>query len=418
MADFRFIHTADVHLDSPLRGLSRYEGLPVDEVRGATRAAFDNLVEVTLAEAVDFLLIAGDLFDGDWKDMGTGLYFARAMGRLDAAGIPVFLLAGNHDAGSVLTRTIPWPSNVRRFGSRMAETHVLEDVGVAVHGHSFANAAVTDNLASGYPAAVPHHFNIGMLHTSLAGHPGHERYAPCSINDLLARGYDYWALGHVHDYQLLCEEPPIVFPGNTQGRSIRETGPKGAVLVEVRDRQVAAMRRIELNVLRWSWAIADCADLTDLDAVRSAMHGALAAAHAEGDGRPVVARLLLKGRTPLAGELADRRDLLRDEARALAAGISPELWLEKIALELEWPTDKGGAYVDDDFLSILAEASTDEELIAELERDLAPFLTATAAAATEDGELRLVASLKDWTGLLKAASKALGARLSVTSADR
>ncbi len=151
VADFRFLHTADIHLDSPLHGLSRYEGLPVDEIRGATRAAFDNLVQCAVDAAVDFVLIAGDLFDGDWRDMSTGLYFARAMGRLDQASIPVFLLSGNHDAASVVTRTIPWPPNVRQFGSRRAETHTLPDLGVAIHGQSFSTPAVTENLVLAYP---------------------------------------------------------------------------------------------------------------------------------------------------------------------------------------------------------------------------------------------------------------------------
>jgi exonuclease SbcD len=125
LSSFRFLHAADIHLDSPLHGLSKYEGVPTNEIRGATRAAFDSLVQRAIDEAVDFLVIAGDLFDGDWKDMGTGLYFARAMGRLDEAGIPVFILAGNHDAASVITRSVPWPPNVRRFDSRKPETHHL-----------------------------------------------------------------------------------------------------------------------------------------------------------------------------------------------------------------------------------------------------------------------------------------------------
>jgi DNA repair exonuclease SbcCD nuclease subunit len=117
LTSFKFLHAADIHLDSPLHGLSRYEGLPVDEIRSATRAAFDNLVQFAIDEAVDFVVIAGDLFDGGWRDMGTGLYFAKAMGRLDQASIPAFLLAGNHDAASVVSRTVPWPPNVHLFGS-------------------------------------------------------------------------------------------------------------------------------------------------------------------------------------------------------------------------------------------------------------------------------------------------------------
>ncbi|MEG8029093.1 DNA repair exonuclease [Sphingomonas aerolata] len=146
MTSFRFLHAADIHLDSPLHGLSRYEGLPVEDIRSATRAAFDNLVQFAIDEAVDFVVLAGDLFDGDWRDMGTGLYFARMMGRLNQVGIPAFVLAGNHDAASVISRTVPWPPNVRLFEARRPETHRLPDLAVAVHGQSFSTPAVTDNL--------------------------------------------------------------------------------------------------------------------------------------------------------------------------------------------------------------------------------------------------------------------------------
>jgi DNA repair exonuclease SbcCD nuclease subunit len=242
MSDFRFLHAADIHLDSPLTGLSRYEGLPAEEVRSATRAAFDNLIDYGCKELVDFIVIAGDVFDGDWRDMGTGLYFARAMGRLEQAGIPVFLLQGNHDAASVVTRSLPWPANVHRFGARAPQTFRLEHLGVALHGWSFAHQTAPDNLALRYPAAEAGAFNIGVLHTSLSGRPGHARYAPCEIADLKARGYDYWALGHVHTFEQVCDDPAVVFPGNLQGRNIRETGPKGAVLVEVQDRAIARSR--------------------------------------------------------------------------------------------------------------------------------------------------------------------------------
>ena len=139
MSDFRFLHAADIHLDSPLTGLSRYEGLPADEIRRATRAAFDNLVDFACDEPVDFVIIAGDMFDGDWRDMGTGLYVARAMGRLEQAGIPVFLLQGNHDAASVVTKSLPWPNNVHRFAARAAQTFRLEELGVALHGWGLKN---------------------------------------------------------------------------------------------------------------------------------------------------------------------------------------------------------------------------------------------------------------------------------------
>ena len=165
---------------------------------------------------------------GDWRDMSSGSYFARAMGRLEQAGIPAYVLNGNHDDASVLTKSVPWPPNVHRFGSRKAETFQIEHLGVALHGWSFAQAAAPENLALSYPDAVPHAFNLGVLHTSLSGHVGHDRYAPCEIAELRARGYDYWALGHVHDHQIASRAPHVVFSGNLQGRNIRETGSKGA----------------------------------------------------------------------------------------------------------------------------------------------------------------------------------------------
>lgn len=415
MPDFRFLHAADIHLDSPLHGLSRYDGVPVDEVRGATRAAFDNLVGTALDEVVDFVVIAGDLFDGDWKDMGTALYFARAMGRLDAMDIPVFLIAGNHDAGSVLTRSVPWPPNVRSFGSRRPESHRLGHLGVAVHGQSFANAAVTDNLATGYPAADPHAFNIGVLHTALAGHPGHANYAPCSVADLAAKGYDYWALGHVHDYQLACADPPVVFPGNLQGRNIRETGPKGAVLVEVSDRAVTAMTRVELDVLRWARVEVDCAGADDIDAVRARIRDAMAQGHAaQAGGRPVVARVILTGETPLAGDLADRDTSLRDDVRALAAAISPELWLEKLSIHATPPVAPPvNAELGDDIAALLTDIAADPDLAAALANDLQEFLSATATALgdAEPDTLRAAADAGDWSRLIDASAAALHARL-------
>lgn len=411
MAEFRFLHAADIHLDSPLHGLARYEGLPVEEIRGATRAAFDNLVARAIEEAVDFVLIAGDLFDGDWRDMGTGLYFARAMGRLDQAGIPVFILAGNHDAASVVTRSVPWPPNVRLFGSRKPETHVLPELGVAIHGQSFHTPATTDNLALAYPPAQPGAFNIGMLHTALAGRPGHEAYAPCSVDDLRAKAYDYWALGHVHDFERVSEDPPIVFPGNIQGRTIRETGAKGAVIVSVADRAVRAIDRIDLDVIRWVRADIDCsgasADLTER------MRTALTVLHDRNDaGLPQIVRLSLVGATAAAGALHDRAAGLRDDARAIAAAISPDLHIEKVKVLVTEPAGDRPA-LGGDLSALIEEAASDPGLIAALAADLDKFMLAaeTHLGPPDEDDLRRAAAAGDWPSVLGRAASALRARL-------
>lgn len=413
MADFRFLHTADIHLDSPLHGLARYEGVPLDEVRGATRAAFDSMIQFALDEAVDFVVIAGDLYDGDWRDMGTGLYFANTIGRLSRADIPVFILQGNHDAASVLTRALPLPPEmVKVFPSKAPKTFRLERLGVALHGQSFATQHVYEDLAAAYPPPDAGLFNIGVLHTALAGVEGHAPYAPCTVAGLQAKGYDYWALGHVHDYQLVAETPPVVFCGNLQGRNIRETGPKGAVLVEVQDRQVSNMRFVPLDVARWARVGVDCTGAETVEAVHAAAREALNAAYAGADGRPLIARVELKGETPLAGALRNR-SVLRDEVRALAAALGPDLWLEKVSVQLR--TGDGVAVTTDplpeDLVQLLAEAIASPELGAALAEELKALLN-THPAAEEAGELLAAAQRGDWRALLEVASATLPARLS------
>ena len=186
------------------------------------------LVGLAIEEQVDFLIFAGDLYDGDWRDYNTGLFFAKQMGRLKKKGIPVYLLHGNHDAESQITRRLELPDNVHVFGTRKPETFALDELKVALHGQSFRQRDITENLVPDYPAPVSGAFNIGVLHTGLGGMGGHENYAPCAMEDLINKGYNYWALGHVHKASVLHKKPHVVFPGNLQGRHARETGAKGA----------------------------------------------------------------------------------------------------------------------------------------------------------------------------------------------
>ena len=233
MTDFRFLHAADIHLDSPLKGLSGHDGGTAERIRTATREAFDQLIGLAIDERVAFLIIAGDLYDGDWRDYRTGLFFTAQMGRLNEAAIPVYLLYGNHDAESQITRRLMLPENVDVFGTRKPETFRLDELGVALHGQSFREREVTENLALAYPEPIPGAFNIGVLHTGLGGMGGHENYAPCTLADLVNKGYHYWALGHVHQGQILGERPHIVFPGNLQGRHIREAGAMPKNIIDV-----------------------------------------------------------------------------------------------------------------------------------------------------------------------------------------
>lgn len=251
---FRFIHCSDLHLDSPMRGLSsHHDTAPVATIRSATRDALENLVNLCIAEQVAFLVIAGDVFDGDWRDYSTGLFFNQCMSRLNHENIEVYLIRGNHDAETTITKNLRYPPNVHEFSTEQAETLYVNGLPVALHGHGFATRDITQNLAIRYPHPIPDMFNIGVLHTALEGHEGHQLYAPCSMQDLVNKGYDYWALGHVHQHQVLRpSHPAIVFSGNTQGRHIRETGPKGCSLVTVSDTFEVSLEHRTVDVVRWA----------------------------------------------------------------------------------------------------------------------------------------------------------------------
>ena len=332
MSSFRFLHAADIHLDSPLRGLEADSTAPAELIRSASRQALGRLVDLAITEKVDFVLIAGDIYDGDWPDFGTGLFFSNQMRRLHQTAIPVFAIRGNHDAANRMTRSLRMP-HVTTFDHAKPHTHHLDALGVAVHGQSFADQAVPDDLSRAYPGPVPGLFNIGLLHTSAEGYAAHDRYAPCELPRLKSHGYDYWALGHVHERQELSQDPWIVFPGNLQGRHINETGPKGASLITVANHRVASVEHRVLDVLRWAHLTID---LTGVTAEAQALMHVQAALDAERSAaaRPLAVRVTLTGTTA-----ALSADGLRDKILNEAQNLSGDhlLWLEAVRLRTTLP---------------------------------------------------------------------------------
>lgn len=340
---FKFLHAADIHLDSPLRGLERYEGAPVDRIRNSTRRALENLVDLAIEESVAFLLIAGDLYDGDWRDYSTGLFFAAEMSRLGEAGIQVFLIQGNHDAANRMTRWLHLPENVRTLATKQPETVRLEHLGLAVHGQGFANTSVSDNLAQDYPPALSGCFNVGLLHTSAAGYESHESYAPCSIQDLLAKEYDYWALGHVHKRQVLHQQPWVVFSGNIQGRHIRETGAKGCTLVKVEGGRVTEVDFRELDVLRWELCQLDVTGTRSGLDVRDRFASELAALLRQTDGRPLAVRVEIRGSCAAHREIAVEPERWRNELRSIGREVGGgDVWVEKVRYHTQPPGEPEG----------------------------------------------------------------------------
>ncbi len=375
MSTFQFIHTGDIHLDSPLRGLTGQEGPAVEHIRTATRAAFEELITLAVDRQVAFVVIAGDLYDGDWPDFQTGLFFVRQMGRLRAANIPAFVLHGNHDAESRITKRLTLPDNVQVFSYRKPQTFKLDDYRVALHGQSFRLQATTDNLAAAYPAPIKGYFNIGVLHTALGGVNGpHENYAPCTLDELINKGYDYWALAHVHQGGVLHENPRIVFCGNLQGRHIREAGPKSAQLVTLQDGAIERVEPVHTDVVRWMHIDVPVTGTMRFGDVIDQIKHAIGEAAKSVEGRLLACRITLSGPTALHGELLASSPQLLAEARAAALALGEKVaWIERVVngtVPTATVSIQSEASPINDLKVLLAQASEDSSLQAEIANDL------------------------------------------------
>lgn len=377
-----FIHAADLHIDSPLRGLEAYEGAPLQQLRGATRKAANALVQLAIEESVDFVVIAGDLFDGKWQDMRTGLWTAARFRELDRAGIQVFLLQGNHDAASKVRQAIRWPANVHVFSSQHPETVTLETLGVALHGQGFAHEKITGDLAARYPDATPGLFNIGVLHSSLTGSTEHDTYAPTRLAVLLNRGYNYWALGHIHARSdpPIQQQPFIAYAGNTQGRHVKETGAKGCLLVQIENGELCDVTFHATDVVRWERVEIELGLNDGRDALLQAIAGRLAALREHIDGQLLAARIVIRGACRLhhtLGNEADRDEIIA-EIRNLANSLDQPTWIEKIVLETAPPVDlqrlRQGKDLIGQLLRGIERTADDADMLASLAESFQPII--------------------------------------------
>jgi exonuclease SbcD len=341
----KLLHAADLHIDSPLRGLEKYPDAPADTIRTATRRAMENLVTLALEEQVDAVLLAGDVYDGDWRGYDTGLFFQRQLRLITDAGIPVYLVSGNHDAESQITRNLTLPRNVHQFTTHQNESVPNDDLGLMVHGQGYARRAVIENLAADYPRAVPGMFNVGLLHTALTGRAGHDTYAPCSVEELASRGYGYWALGHVHTREVVSTEPHIVFPGNIQGRHAREAGPKGCTLVTVTGTGRVEVDHRDLDVVRWAHLHVDASTAADLDDVCELVREQLVGERDRSGGRLLAVRVSVIGHSSAHAEVWRERERLTHEIRTIAVDLG-EVWVEKVSPATR-PPDMGGTGSDE-----------------------------------------------------------------------
>lgn len=416
----KILHAADIHLDSPLQKLGDYEGAPVEEIRGASRRALENLVELAIEETVDLVLIAGDLYDGDWPDQNTGLFFVAQASKLIAAGIPVVVIRGNHDAANRMTSSLPLPSNPDGSEIMMRANQVdirqFESIGVAVHGRSFQRRAETDNLAAAYPHPISGMFNVGLLHTSLTGAEGHDPYAPCTPAQLADKHYDYWALGHIHvrGNHAVDGGAPVMFSGNLQGRHIRESGPKGCVLVDIDPSDRCETRFCELDVVRWQLCQIDVSNLRHSEEVVDEFQNWLLQALQEADQRLLVVRVELVGRSDFShGFRKNQRQLKADlQATTVTYGYQ-RVWLEELKVRCTQPVDRGQrAELDgplESLQTVIAQLQTGDDLGGLVQAELKSL---AQKLPLELGGVEPALSMEDpaWVGdlLESAASEVLG----------
>ena len=361
-APLRFVHTADLHLDSPLRSLATRDASLAHAVRTASRTALTRTVDLCIDEAVDALVIAGDLYDGDQRSMHTAAALTREMRRLHEAGVPVYVVRGNHDARSRITRELALPDNVHGYDGR-GGTHALDDGRAAFHGVSFTKAHAPESLVSKFRAPRPDAWNVGLLHTSLAGAEGHDVYAPCAVADLEARGYDYWALGHVHVRAVHRDHAPaIVMSGNPQGRDMGEHGARSVTLVALDE---AAGTRLETRTVgpaRFERIALDAAGVDDWQALVRLCEDALVGRREALDEEQLICRIELVGSSPLAWRAARDTDVLEELLRDTAGGLDGT-WIDRVRSSLRAPTAAGsGPGSDDETLHRLTDL-VDEDLL-------------------------------------------------------
>ena len=370
----RFLHAADLHLDTPFTARGRYPEHVAAVLRDASLGAFGRLIDAALAHQVAFVVFAGDIYDGADRGLRAQIAFRDGLARLDAAGIRAFVAHGNHDPveeGWTAIKEFPALVTVFPAGEVASVSFEVEGGGpVTVHGISFATAHEVDNLALRFTRPATPGLHVGVLHANVGADPAHDPYSPCSVADLRAVGLDYWALGHVHARRVLHREPWIVYPGNLQGRTIRatEAGPKGALLVDISAGRVSEPQLLACDLVRFASVEVDATGL-EADGLLAALLAAGDDARAEAEGRSVLLGATIVGRGGLHERLRSTSlaTELRAELRAAAGTATPFLWWDDVAVATRAEIDTAALRDRDDFLADVV--GTSERLGAALAAD-------------------------------------------------
>jgi len=353
---FSFVHAADLHLDSPFRGVTAKSPIIAELLRSATFEAYSSLIDLCIENRVQFLLVSGDVYDGADRSLRAQLRFRDGLQRLADNNIRAYIVHGNHDPYKGHSKSIDWPPGVHVFNYRGVESVSVEigETPVAlISGISHENRNVGSNLAKKFRSVDTDLFQIGMLHCNVGGDTGHETYAPCELNDLLSTNIDYWALGHVHERRILHENPYVVYPGNSQGRHIREQNERGCYLVQVDEvNKEVSMEFHELDEVRWFSGAVSIDGLLSLDQLENNITGCIEELISGANSRPIVCRLTLIGQGPLYRELRKDEGLqeLLLHVRETFEINSPFAWVQELIFDCRSEIDLEKRSRHNDFL--------------------------------------------------------------------
>jgi exonuclease SbcD len=344
LKSFSFIHAADLHLGSPFKGIGSGSPATAEQLRSTTFDAFSGLIDLCLEKSVDFLLISGDIFDLSGRSLRAQLTFRDGLSRLSENGIRSFVVFGNHDPWETWSSRISWPEGAHVFLPDQVETIIVsvnETPVAAVSGISYRNQRETRNLASLFKAEQPNLFQIALLHSNCGNNPDHGAYAPCSVHALRKSGFDYWALGHVHEKKILDTSPYIVYPGCIQGLSIRETGMHGCWLVSVTADKQASLAFHHIDRLRWQTADISIANIGSLDELDRNIASTLDQIRESAEQRPAICRIRLTGRGSLYSLLRkpEIAEELSDRTRQLGEQLLLPVWVQRLDIQCEPDVD-------------------------------------------------------------------------------
>jgi DNA repair protein SbcD/Mre11 len=379
-----FVHAADLHLDSPFTGISGIDPELGERLAKATFQVYEAIIELCMDEEVDFLLIAGDVYDSADKSLYAQVKFIEGLRRLETAGIQVFICHGNHDPLDGWSASLTWPENVHIMsggGAEVVEFKKEGETAATIVGMSYPTQHIMKNLVKDFPRKEDNWpFTIGLLHCSVGSNPEHDPYAPCTLQDLRELNYDYWALGHIHTPSIVCKEAPIViYPGNPQGRHPGETGARGCFVVDVSSGGDTSIRFIETDSVRWHIREISIEGLEKEGELIESLQSQLDDIREKSGGRSAICRFILKGRGPLHYVLS-QEGFLEDLLRLLREGENWSrqfIWIERIENETLFPVERELLLKREDFVGdlvkIVEDLKTDEKARNEFREFLSPL---------------------------------------------